>query len=78
MKAPDKIEMNECLFSDIGIMGVEEEVEYIRKDAIMALLDAEKEKTSIGLNELENGVEHGRMEVITSLTEKIKEILKED
>lgn len=50
------------------------DVEYIRKDAIMALLDAEKEKTSIGLNEWENGVEHGRMEVITSLTEKIKEL----
>lgn len=50
------------------------DVEYIRKDAIMALLDAEKEKTSIGLNEWENGVEHGRMEVITSLTEKIKKL----
>ena len=47
-------------------------VEHIRKDALMALLEAEKEETSIGLSEYDAGHENGRMEVIMSLTEKIK------
>lgn len=39
---------------------------------LIALLDAEKEETSIGLCEYDAGHENGRMEVIMSLTEKIK------
>ena len=35
MKAPDKLTLNGCLFSDIGILGIEEEVEYIRKDTLL-------------------------------------------
>ena len=40
MKAPNKIELDPCTFSDIGIFDIdEEEVEYIRKDWILKLLD---------------------------------------
>jgi len=35
MKAPDKLVFNEALFSDIGIFGIEDETEYIRKDALL-------------------------------------------
>ena len=37
MKAPVKLEMTNCDFSDIGIMNIEEEgvVEYIRKDYLL-------------------------------------------
>ena len=45
---------------------------YINRDELLALLDAEKEETSIGLCEYDAGHENGRMEVIMSLTEKIK------
>lgn len=45
-----------------------------QKDKFTALLNAEKDKTSIGLNEWENGIEHGRMEVINSLTKKLEEL----
>lgn len=48
------------------------DVEYISKDALMSLFDAEKEETSIGLCEYDAGHENGRMEVIMTLTEKIK------
>ena len=44
MKAPDKIIMNECLFSDIGILGVEEEVEYVRKDVIKKIIEKLKSR----------------------------------
>lgn len=40
MKAPNKIELNTCTFSDIGLFDIdEEEVEYIRKDWVLKLLD---------------------------------------
>jgi len=38
MEAPDKLTLNECTFSDIGLLNVEageEGVEYIRKDAVI-------------------------------------------
>jgi len=50
----------------------EKDLVYINRDELMALLDAEKEETSIGLCEYDAGHENGRMEVIMSLTEKIK------
>lgn len=34
-KAPDKITLNECTFSDIGIFDVEGEVEYVRLDKVV-------------------------------------------
>lgn len=46
-------------------------VGYIRKDVVMDMLLKEKEETSIGLNEWENGLENGRMEVANSLINKI-------
>ena len=41
-------------------------------EALVAEIEHQKEETSIGLNEWENGEEHGRMEVINALQEKIK------
>jgi hypothetical protein len=35
MKAPDKLVFDVATFSDIGIFGVEGEVEYIRKEALL-------------------------------------------
>ena len=36
MKAPDKLSMDPCRFSDVGIFDVDEdEVVYIRKDAVV-------------------------------------------
>ena len=36
MKAPEEIELNTCTFSDIGLFDIdEEEVTYIRKDALL-------------------------------------------
>lgn len=46
-------------------------IEYVRKDVVMDMLLKEKEETSIGLNEWENGLENGRMEVANSLIDKI-------
>lgn len=43
-----------------------------QKRQIMALLNAEKENTGIGLCEYDAGNENGRMDVINSLTVKIK------
>ena len=43
-----------------------------QKQRIMTLLSAEKENTGIGLCEYDAGNENGRMEVINSLTDKIK------
>ena len=39
MKAPDKLVFDEARFSDIGIFGIEDETEYIRRDAILDWLD---------------------------------------
>ena len=75
MKTPDKIYMH---YGQLGLMHATEinvtgnDSVYISRDALMALLDAEKEETSIGLSEYDAGHENGRMEVIMSLTEKIK------
>ena len=41
-------------------------------EALVAEIEHQKEETSIGLNEWENGEEHGRMDVINALQEKIK------
>lgn len=42
MKAPDKLVFNEALFSDIGIFGIEDETEYIRKDALLEWINENK------------------------------------
>ncbi len=40
MKAPEEIELNTCTFSDIGLFDIdEEEVTYIRKDALVEWLE---------------------------------------
>ena len=41
-------------------------------EALVAEIEHQKEETSIGLNEWENGEEHGRMDVINALQKKIK------
>lgn len=46
-------------------------------EALVAEIERQEEETSIGLNEHENGIEHGRMEVIHALREKI-ESMQED
>jgi len=48
--------------------------EYIRKDAVLDLLNEEKEKTSIGLCEYDMGHENGRMEVINSFIDKLNSL----
>ena len=42
-----------------------------KHEALVAEIERQYEETSIGLNEHENGVEHGRMEVINALRTKI-------
>lgn len=40
MKAPNKIELDPCTFSDIGLFDIdEEEVQYVRVDEVLKLLD---------------------------------------
>ncbi len=58
---------------------VSSQIDYIarhfvnwQKQRIMTLLSAEKENTGIGLCEYDAGNENGRMDVINSLTDKIK------
>ena len=46
-------------------------------EALVAEIKRLKDITAIGLNEWENGVEHGRMEIINALEEKISSIQKE-
>ena len=41
-------------------------------ESLVAEIEHQKKETSIGLNEWENGEEHGRMDVINALQEKIK------
>lgn len=38
-KAPDKITLNECTFSDIGIFDVEGEVVYVRLDKVVDIIN---------------------------------------
>lgn len=45
---------------------------YIRKDALIDILNEEKDKTIIGICEYDTGLENGRMEVIETLLQKIK------
>ena len=45
MKVPDKLVFDEATFSDIGIFGVEGEVEYIRKEALIEWLMDEMDKS---------------------------------
>jgi hypothetical protein len=46
-------------------------------DALVAEIERQYEETSIGLNEHENGIERGRMEVINALQQKI-DTMKEE
>lgn len=78
MEAPNKI----YLHPDIG--GREfirpwlrraansESVAYVRIDALIDILNEEKDKTIIGICEYDTGLENGRMEVIETLLQKIK------
>lgn len=50
------------------------DVEYIRKDELMKLIEQEKEDTGIGTSEYDAGHENGRMEVVTSLLDKLNSI----
>lgn len=50
------------------------DVEYIRKDEIIKLIEQEKENTGIGTCEYDAGHENGRMEVVTSLLDKLNSI----
>lgn len=47
------------------------------KDIFKAELDRLKDETSIGLSEWENGVEHGRMEVINALYKALDSMQEE-
>ena len=47
------------------------------REEFKAELDRLKEETGIGLSEWENGVEHGRMEVINALYKKLDSMKKE-
>ena len=47
MKAPEEIELNTCTFSDIGLFDIdEEEVTYIRKDALIELLNKKLQESA--------------------------------
>lgn len=45
---------------------------YVRIDALIDILNEEKDKTIIGICEYDTGLENGRMEVIEALLQKIK------
>lgn len=74
MKAPSKIELNTCTFSDIGIFDVdEEEVVYIREDEVLKLL-SEKEEISDYPTMFEGGWYTGRETLRSELKEKISNL----
>ena len=74
MKAPSKIELNTCTFSDIGIFDVdEEEVVYIREDEVLKLL-SEKEEISDYPTMFEGGWYTGRKTLRNELKEKISNL----
>ena len=75
MGAPIRIYMpNELLTEDWQRHIEGEDTEYIRKDAVINILNEEKEKTGSGICEYDMGHENGRMEVIEAITNKIKQL----
>lgn len=83
MGAPNKISIFEEDFEDknnIVRYGINQDecvkglIHYIRKDAVMKILNEEKDKTGIGVCEYDMGHENGRMEIIEAITNKINQL----
>ena len=74
MKAPNKIEMDPCTFSDIGLFDIdEEEVQYVRVDEVLKLLNEEDPPIDCPAM-FESGAFAGRTLLRNELKKKINEL----